>query len=167
MESFLIEVNNMEQIINYIPLCVYATIALIFLRMLWHVFNFYLRSTHIKGFTDYLTVLEYHMNKAYDLIHKDRILIYSLEGMRVKDDEFNVISTDFIKLVLKFIGPSLKNDFHKFYGDEDTFIFNMVEYFNTRYEEDSIRKETMDEMTSDNDQGTTEVKNYEQINTGN
>ena len=105
------------------------------------------------------------MNKAYDLIHKDRILVYSLEGMRVDDDEFIKISQDFINLVLKFIGPSLKEDFINFYGDEDTFFFNMVEHFNTRYEEDSIRRQTMDEISSDNDQNMPEVTNYEQRST--
>jgi len=162
MESFLIKVENMEQIINFIPLAVYTVLALICLRILWRVCVFYKRSKHITGFTDYLTVLEYHMNKAYELIHKDRILVYSLEGMRIKDEEFNVISQDFVKLVLKFIGPSLEDDFQNFYGDQPTFIFNMVEYFNTRYEEDSIRKQTMDEIASDNDQENKEVVHYEQ-----
>ena len=151
----------MEQIINFIPLAVYTVLALICLRILWKGYVFYTRSKHVTGFTDYLTVLEYHMNKAYELIHKDRILVYSLEGMRIKDEEFNVISQDFVKLVLKFIGPSLADDFQNFYGDEKTFIFNMVEYFNTRYEEDSIRKQTMDEITSDNDQDNQEVTHYE------
>ena len=151
----------MEQIINFIPLIVYVILALIFLRMIWKGYLFFQRSTQVKGFADYVAVLEYHMSKAYDLIHKDRILVYSLEGMRVKDEEFNSISQDFVKLVLKFIGPSLQKYFINFYGDEDTFIFNMVEYFNTRYEEDSIRKQTMDEMASDNE-GMPEVSNYEQ-----
>jgi len=154
----------MEQTINFISFFVYVIITLVCLRMLWHLYIFYKRSTHIKGFTDYLTVLEYHMNKSYDLIHKDRILVYSLEGMRVDDDEFIKISQDFVKLVLKFIGPSLKEDFINFYGDYDTFIFNMVEHFNTRYEEDAIRKQTMDEISADNDQSIPEV-NYEQRST--
>ena len=152
----------MEQIINFIPLAVYTVLALVCLRIIWKGYIFFRRSKHITGFADYLSVLEYHMNKAYDLIHKDRILVYSLEGMRIKDEEFNVISQDFVKLVLKFIGPSLKADFVTFYGDEETFIFNMVEYFNTRYEEDSIRKQTMEEISSDDDQETQEVIHYGQ-----
>lgn len=162
MESFLIKVENMEQIINLIPLAVYTLIALICLRIIWKGFMFFVRAKHVTGFADYIAVLEYHMNKAYDLIHKDRILVYSLEGMRMKDEEFNTVSQDFVKLVLKFIGPSLQNDFEKFYGDQDTFIFNMVEYFNTRYEEDSIRKQTMDEISSSDDQENQEVIHYEQ-----
>lgn len=155
----------MEQTLNFISLSVYVIITLICLRMFWHLYIFFKRSTHIKSFTDYLAVLEYHMSKAYDLIHKDRILVYSLEAMRVKDDEFIEISQDFVKLVLKFIGPSLEEDFINFYGDQNTFIFNMVEYFNTRYEEDSIRKQTMDEISSDNDQSIPEVHNYDQRST--
>jgi len=155
----------MEQIVNSMSIIVFAILVVVSLRVLWNGYMDFKQTRQIKGFTDYLTILEYHMNKAYDLIHKDRILIYSLEGMRVKDEEFNTISQDFVRLVLKFIGPSLKKVFVDFYGTEDTFIFNMVEYFNTRYEEDSIRKETMDEISSDNDQSTPEVINYEQPKT--
>ncbi len=151
----------MEQTINYIPLIVYTILILIGLRLSWKVYGFHTRTTHIKGFADYLSVLEYHMSKAYDLIHKDRILVYSLEATRIPDEEFIIVTHDFAKLVIKFIGPSLRDDFISFYGDEDTFIFNMVEYFNTRYEEDSIRKQSMDEMVADNE-GASEAPTYEQ-----
>lgn len=160
MESFLIKVEIMEQIINYIPLVVFTIFGFLTLGVIKGMCNFYKRTTYINGFGDYIAVLEFHMSKAYDLIHKDRILIYSLEGMRIKDEEFNVVSQDFVKLVIKFIGPSLQEDFTNFYGNEETFIFSMVEYFNTRYEEDTIRKDTMEEISSDN-QGLPEVKNYE------
>jgi hypothetical protein len=156
------EVENMEQIINII---VFTILAVISLRVIWNGYKDFKLTRQIEGFTEYLSILEYHMSKAYDLIHKDRILIYSLEGMRIEDKDFNSISQDFVRLVLKFIGPSLKKIFVDFYGNEDTFIFNMIEYFNTRYEEDSIRKETMDEMSSDNDKSTIEVPNYEQPKT--
>lgn len=151
----------MEQTINIIYIIVFTSLASVCLKIIWEVFTFYKRKTQIKGFTDYLTILEYHMNKAYDLIHKDRILIYSLDGHKVKDEEFNVISQDFAKLVIKFIGPSLHNDFINFYGSENTFIFNMIEYFNTRYEEDTIRKQTIDEISSDG-KDIPEVTNYDQ-----
>ena len=48
-------------------------------------------------------MLDYHMNKAYDLIHKDKILAYSLDAYRVPDDEYEKISQDFVKLVRKLI----------------------------------------------------------------
>jgi len=162
LELFRIEVENMEQIINHIPPFIYTIFGFIIVKIAFIIVDFYKRKTYVTGFGDYVAVLEYHMSKAYDLIHKDRILIYSLEGMRIKDTEFNTITQDFVKLVLKFIGPSLEKDLAEFYGNRATFIFNIVEYFNTRYEEDAIRKDTMDEISSDNDQGPPEGLNYEQ-----
>ena len=160
MESYLIKAENMEQIFNNIHIVVAVLMGILVLRIGWKMFMYYIRLRHIKDFADYVAVLEFHMNKAYDIIHKDRILVYSLEATRLPDSEFETITHDFVNLVLKFIGPSLTQDFTTFYGNEDTFIFNMVEYFNTRYEEDSIRKQTIDEMSSiDN---IPEVQTYEQ-----
>ena len=102
----------------------------------------------IKSFSNYVTVLEYYINRAYEIIHKDRILIYSLEGMHIKEDEFSTISQDFIKLVIKLIGPNLYMEFKSLYGNEETFIFNLIEFFNTRYEEDEIRKHSLDNITN-------------------
>ena len=42
-----------------------------------------------KKLTDYAAILDYNMEKAYNLVHKDRILVYSLEGMRIKDEDFD------------------------------------------------------------------------------
>jgi hypothetical protein len=94
----------------------------------------------IKNFESYMAVLQYHMEKAYDIILKDRLLIYSIEGMKVDDKEFNTAASDFVRLTQKLLGPSLSTDFISFYGGEDTFAFNLVEYFNTRYENDEIRE---------------------------
>lgn len=151
----------MEQIINHIPFVISAFLVLVGLLMGWKVFSFYKRVTHVKGFADFVAVLEFHMNKAYDMIHKDRILVYSLEASSVPDKEFQVITQDFVRLVIKFIGPALQKDFISFYGNESTFIFNMVEYFNTRYEEDSIRKQTLDDISS-SEESLPGVSTYEQ-----
>lgn len=149
----------MEQIINITPL-LFLFVIFLGLFIVWRIFKFTKRVIHIKGFADYVSVLEYHMNKSYELIHKDRILVYSLEATKVPDEEFAVITEDFVRLVLKFIGPALKSDLISFYGNEDTFIFNVVEYFNTRYEDDAIRKQSIDELSSkEDDTSTTEVFN--------
>jgi len=139
----------MEQIINGVLLLVSVIAITIFLKILWNLYQFYKKTTEIKEFPNYLTILEYHMSKAYDIIYKDRILVYSLEATRIKDEDFNRITEDFVRLVIKFIGPSLYKTFCEFYGDENTFIFNVAEYFNNKYEEDAIRKQTIDEITTE------------------
>lgn len=106
-------------------------------------------SKQIKSFADYLAVLEYHSAKAYDIIHKDRVLVYSLEAMRIPDEEFTAISHDFVNLVIKLMGPKIYKEFCNLYGNQDAFVFNLVEYFNTRYEEDEVRKQSLDDISSE------------------
>jgi len=89
------------------------------------------------------------MEKSYDLIHKDRILIYSMEASRLDDTEFNRASQDFVRLLVKLLGPMLYKEFVFLFGDVDTFTFNVIEYFNTRYEDDEIRKASVENLTEE------------------
>lgn len=107
------------------------------------------RRHFIINFSEYMTVLNYHMEKAYDLIHKDRILIYSMEASRLDDTEFNRASQDFVRLLIKLLGPMLYKEFVFLFGDVDTFTFNLIEYFNTRYEDDEIRKASVENLTEE------------------
>lgn len=102
-----------------------------------------------EKFVTYATVLEYHMQKAYDIIYKDRMLIYSIEATKVSDKDFGIISKDFGYLVLKLLGPNLKSEFVELYGDEETLLFNIIEYFNTRNETDSIREKARENLLTD------------------
>jgi len=65
--------------------------------------------------------------------------------------EFNIISKDFVYLVLKFLGPSLKDQFVELYGNEETFIFNIVEYFNSKIEKDEIREKAKENLFTENE----------------
>lgn len=141
----------MNDIINVVP---FGIIILLLIAAIYFTSNFIKQTTrerYVKSFVEYASVLEYHMQKAYDIIYKDRILIYSLEAQRVDDAQFNAIIQDFARLVIKFIGPTLYKEFIYLYGDEDTFMFNMVEFFNTRYEEDEVRKSSLDEISNQNE----------------
>lgn len=104
------------------------------------------RQTMILNFESYTAVLQYHMEKAYNLVHKDQILTYSLEATTLPDAEYKKASFDFIKLVEKLLGPTLSKEMVFLYGDYDTFAFNLAEYFNTRYDDDEIRKVSVNEM---------------------
>jgi len=107
----------------------------------------------IKDFTDYISVLQFHMEKAYDMIHKDRVLVYSLEATKVPEEQINIASKDFITLVQKLIGPRLLKEFVFLYGNYETFAFILAEYFSTRYEDDEIRKTSMNDMMESDSEG--------------
>ena len=113
------------------------------------IFTHKKRETMIKNFESYTAVLQYHMEKAYNIVHKDQILTYSLEATTLPDKEFYKASFDFIKLVEKLLGPTLKKELTFLYGNYDTFAFNLAEYFNERYDNDEIRKVSIDDMMKD------------------
>jgi hypothetical protein len=104
------------------------------------------RERFILEFADYTAVLSVFMEKAYDIIHKDKILIYSIEATKLPDKEFGVYSKEFIRLVMKLMGPILTAEFIKFYGDYDTFTFYLAEFFNSKYETDEIRKASIENL---------------------
>lgn len=101
----------------------------------------------ITSFDSYAALLEYHMSRAYDMIYKDRILVYSLESVRVSDDQFKEISKDFGKLVVRLLGPTITSELVYLYGTEEALLLNVVEYFNTRYENDQIQKAAAEKLT--------------------
>ena len=108
----------------------------------------------LKNFDHNRVILEYNMEKAYDLIHKDEILIYSLEATKLPDEDFDRVTKEFVKLVEKILGPRLVKHFVFMYGNYETFLFNIVEFFNSKYEEDSIREAAQrDLMETDIDTG--------------
>jgi len=115
-----------------------------FLFLLKRFHDKYHRHLIVKDFGDYNAVLQINMEKAYDLIYKDKIIAYSLEAYRIPDEDYNVASGDFVRAVQKFLGPSLVGQFIEVYGDEETFLFVLLEYFSSRYESDEIRKGAME-----------------------
>lgn len=137
----------MFEIITYASIFLVTSFA--FIKFLYSVLNFSKRLFYIKNFNNYVAVLEYHMEKAYDMIHKDKILAYSLEAYRMPDQEYETVSHDFVHLVQKLIGENLLDEYITLYGGADSFIFVILEYFGRRYEDDEIRKTALDNLTSE------------------
>jgi hypothetical protein len=104
------------------------------------------RFFHMQKFEQYMVLLEYVMKKAYEIIHKDRIMIYSLEATTLGEGEYNAALKDFINLTIRFLGSNLKEEFIEFFGTEETLLFNIAEYFSTNYENDEVRKGATDKL---------------------
>ncbi len=117
--------------------------------------NSFIHERVLTYYDTYIKILEVNMDKAFNIIYKDRILVFSLEATTPKDEEVNKITKEFALLVIKLLGPNLKNEFIYLYGDEETFLFNLTEYFTNRFDEDEIRSASQNNLL--NDEGT----NYE------
>ena len=132
-----------------IIICIAGLVTGICVGFALSIYHYIKRFYYIKHFKEYVSVLEYNMDRAYDIVHKDKILTYSLDAYRIPEEDIEGITAEFGRLVQKFIGPSLLKEFVQLYGDEDTFIFVVLDYFNRRYEEDEIRKSAMDNLTQE------------------
>ncbi|MFW9871513.1 MAG: hypothetical protein ACFFG0_00215 [Candidatus Thorarchaeota archaeon] len=139
--------------IEYYYLLITSATIISILLLGFKFFRHFKRTSYIKNFTEYAVVFKYYLEKAYELVHKDNIFSYSLEGLRVEEDKIDEVSEQFARLFIKLIGPALYKEFINFYGDDDTFMFNVLEYFNSRYEDDEIRKQTLEELASKEEEG--------------
>jgi len=107
------------------------------------------RKQCMDKFTNYQGILEYFMEKAFEIIYKDQVLIYSLEGTKPKESAIDAMSQDFVRLTQKFIGPMMLDEFVFMYGGTEAFTFNLVNYFSLRYEDDEIRNSTLANIAED------------------
>jgi len=104
------------------------------------------RSFCIEKYESYIVTLDYFCKKAYDLIYKGKIMIYSLEAMGLNDAQYQAVSKEFCSLVFRLLGHSLVNEFTDFFGDDKTLMINILEYFNTNYEDDKIKEQATENM---------------------
>ena len=107
------------------------------------------RQSYVDKHEHYTKILDTYLEKAYDLIYKDRILVYSIEGVKPSEEDIKQYAIDFAKLTLKLLGSTLTKEFVYLYGDEDTFIFSIIEYFNSKSEHDEIRQSALDNIMDD------------------
>lgn len=104
------------------------------------------RLDYMLNFTVIMAILDFHVKKAFEIIYKEKILIYSMEATKPSQNEFETISKDFARLVLKLIGPAFTESLVSLYGNEETLLFNLMEMFNTYFENDEIYKSTSNQM---------------------
>jgi hypothetical protein len=108
--------------------------------------EFQRRQSYVIQYPHYKVLFDEFLEKSFDIIYKDRILVFSMEGTKPSEKDFNRYSVDFINLVLKLLGPNLKEELVYLYGNEETLLFTMAEYFNTRSEQDEIKQASIDKM---------------------
>jgi len=115
-------------------------VAIVLFLLLRNEIRLVRNNKRVKDFQSYAAVLMFHMEKAYDIIYKDRILIWSIEATKFDDEEYKNTAKDFAKLVLQLLGPTLIEELTLLYGNEETLLLNITEYFNTRFDDDEIRE---------------------------
>jgi len=108
---------------------------------------------NMKDFPDMQVILEWHLERAYKIIYKDEILVFSAEGMTVREEDYTKIQKHFLNLSIDLMGDTLLNHLTWFYGNEMVLYRNMCLYFDESYESDTLRDESIkaqmgEELTS-------------------
>lgn len=94
----------------------------------------------VKEFPAYFAVLTFHMEKSYDMIYNDRIMIYSMEATKPNIEIIKDLMRDFTKLTIKLLGTKMFEQLSYLYGGDSSLLLIMNEYFSTRFEGDEIRQ---------------------------
>lgn len=129
-----------------LSLAAFLIVMSYFYKALIKHLDFKKRQSYIDKHVHYVLVLDYYMEKSFDIIYKDRILIYSIEGSKPSDADIKTNSIDFSKLTLNLLGPMLVEEFIFLYGNEETLYVIMAEYFNTKTETDEIKQESINQI---------------------
>jgi len=127
-------------------LCIFIFLLLVY-QLIKQFINNSINQSLLKSFTNDISVLEYFLSKAYNIIYKDKLIIYSIEGMKSDDITYESCTSDFVKLTIKLMGPVIFDYFVKLFGNEDTLYFYCMEYFDSSYENDEIRKASLDSLS--------------------
>ncbi len=131
---------------NYLYFGITAIIILLFFFFIKKETEKFRDIVIIKNYESFVAVLEYYMSKAFDIIYKDQILIYSIEATSPKEELIEKAMRDHLNLTLKLLGPAMGERYLDFFGSEECFYFNISEYFNNRYESDEIKKASINNV---------------------
>ena len=103
----------------------------------------------LKDFPEMQIILEWHMERAYRIIYKDEILVYSAGGMSIREEDYTSVQKHFLNLTIDLMGSNLINQYVWFYGSDTVLYRNMCLYFDDSYESDTLRNNTIKAQMED------------------
>lgn len=105
----------------------------------------------VHDFDHIHAIMTFHMEAAYETIHKDNILVYSLDGTKPDEEDINKLGHEYVKLFMRLTGPVMFETFVNLYGDEETVFFVALDYFNRKFDDDEIRKSALENIQEGED----------------
>ena len=96
------------------------------------------RYTLVNKYKNCLEILDYFLDKSYQIIYKDQLITYTSTGVVPQKDELETAKRNFIKLSFRLMGPEIEDILLNFYGDRETLITNMLTYFQEKLDSDEI-----------------------------
>jgi len=100
----------------------------------------------ICNYENYETLAEYYYQKAYTIIYKDNILVYSVEGMSPKEEDVKKIQHKYLELIVDLMGEWMIEQFERYYGDRHAFYINALTFFDINYEDDAVKESAINKQ---------------------
>lgn len=95
----------------------------------------------LNKYKSVLDLLDYFINKGYEVIYNDQIIGYTASGQRViPDDEMETIERNYIKLTLELMGSKNVKIFIHFFGSRTAMIHNMLLFVRKELNQDALAK---------------------------
>jgi len=93
----------------------------------------------ITKYKEYISILQYFMEKAFEQVWKEQIFPYSVDGISPPQQELETAERNFIKLTFELIGTKIKDVLCTFFGSERNLIENLHIFFESKTDSDQIR----------------------------
>ena len=106
-----------------------------------HVFRkLFVQYTFMNKYKTYLELLKYYSEESFQVIYKDQIVGFSINGQTIQGDELETAKRNYTKLCFELMGPNNEAALIKFFGKRENLITNMLIYFQKKCDDDGIMK---------------------------
>ena len=100
-----------------------------------------LRYFLLNKYKTVVELLEYFLEKSYNVIYNDQIIGYTANGQKIiPDDEMETIERNFIKMTFMLMGSKNEKIFLSFFGSRTTIIDHMLIYVRKELNQDALAK---------------------------
>jgi hypothetical protein len=94
----------------------------------------------MNKYKTYLEMFGLFAEESFQVIYKDQIFAYSLNGQKIQGDELETAERNYVKLFFNICGPVVCDNLIGFYGERDILITNLVIFFQKKIQDDQIVK---------------------------
>lgn len=95
---------------------------------------------YMNKYKNYLDLFDHFLERSYNVIYKDQIQTFSINGVSLDGETLETIQRNFIKLSFELMGEALVDRFSNFFGSRKAFIVNMNVYLQERLDNDELSK---------------------------
>jgi hypothetical protein len=122
------------------PIIKYSALLVLYVYTLYFFQKIFVRYTLLNKYKIYLELFNTFKEEAFQIIYKDQISGYALDGQVIQGDELETAKRNYIKLCFILMGPRNLQSLVEFYGGKDVLVTNMLIYFQNKIDDDRIIK---------------------------